>query len=117
MILAASRLIAVSASVEERDLLLTAVDLDVDDVEALNVLISKSLVPGLQEAHKFAEAAIRATSVKLKAWALAHMKQARQLGRDTKLFEKLINDPEMAVRQLAKAWVKDSKSNQLLNCL
>ena len=36
----------------------------------------------------------------MRAWAMIHYNQDKQLGRDTTLFEKILNDPVAAATQL-----------------
>ena len=66
-----------------------------------NVIVRQSIEPHVKKAKHEVEAAIKEASNKVKAWAMIHLQQARKLGKNSELFEKLLNNPTAAVRQLA----------------
>lgn len=95
---AAVRLRATECYAEQ---ILGDVDLPLSSLEDINEIIKSNLKPGVDIARKSVDHAVTVTAAKLKAWAVAHLRQAKQLGRRTDLFEKLINDPHAAALQLA----------------
>lgn len=72
-------------------------------VEEFNQLVRKTLEPHVAEAKHALDAAVKAASAKIKAWAIVHHAQAVKLGTRTDLFEKLMNNPSAAAKQLALA--------------
>lgn len=65
-----------------------------------NHIVKQHLEPHVKSAKVILDKAVNETSVKIKAWAFEHMQMAQKLGKKTKLFEKLINNPNAAVQQL-----------------
>ena len=83
--------------------MLTAdIEFPLDDAIAFNKLIKLTLIPGVEAAKKQLDKVAAVASTKIRAWALVHLNQAKQLNRDTALFQKLLNDPLAAAKQLAR---------------
>lgn len=72
-----------------------------DTVSAFNQIIRTQVEPYIKRAQEEIDSAIKSASAKLKAWAIVHLTQAKQLGRDPTLFEKIVNNPSAVVKQLA----------------
>lgn len=70
-------------------------------VGEIHEIINGSLAPTVKLAKAAIDKAVKSTSAKIKAWAVEHMAIAQKLGRRTDLFEKLINNPNLATEQLA----------------
>lgn len=69
--------------------------------DEFNEIVAKYLAPAIDGAKKVIEGAVKHSAAKIRAWAMTHLRQAQQLGHRTDLFEKLINNPEAAARQVA----------------
>ena len=69
--------------------------------DEFNEIVAKYLAPAIDGAKKVIEGAVKHAAAKIRAWAMTHLRQAQQLGHRTDLFEKLINNPEAAARQVA----------------
>ena len=76
-------------------------DVSHETIADFNNLINVNLKPAVHLAKKEIDKAVNATSAKIVAWALEHLRMAKQLGRRTDLFTKLINSPVETTRQLA----------------
>ena len=77
--------------------------------EEFNRLVRKSLAPHVQLMKSKLDEAVAAVTAKIKAWGTIHLIQARKLGKRTELFEKLVNNPATAARQIVFAML-DVKS-------
>ena len=76
------------------------VKLDAEQEDAFQQLVKTVLVPGVEQARKHLHDVAKQAAGKMRAWAMIHYNQAKQLGRDTTLFEKILNDPVAAATQL-----------------
>jgi hypothetical protein len=66
-----------------------------------NAIVQSTIEPHIRKARHEINAAVNEAAMKVKAWAMIHLQQAQKLGRSTELFEKLVNNPTAAVKQLA----------------
>ena len=59
------------------------------------------------------ETAIKSVAAKIKPWAIENLHSAQKIGKDASIFKKIINDPELAAKQLVisqfKKMVNDGK--------
>ena len=114
---AATRLAA--SNVDQAELAASAlfadVKLDADQEDAFQELVKTVLVPGVEQARKQLNEVAKQAAGKMRAWAMVHYSQAKQLGRDTSLFEKILHDPVAAATQLLNQLMgltKDKSSQQ-----
>lgn len=80
--------------------MLLSAKLEAEEEQAFQDLVRKLLLPGVEYARKQLDQVAAQAAGKMKAWALVHLRQAQQLGRDQQLFEKILNDPLRTARQL-----------------
>ncbi len=66
-----------------------------------NQIVKSLIEPHIKNARHEIDTAIKTAAARVKAWAMVHLQQAKKLGKNTILFEKLVNNPTAAVRQLA----------------
>jgi len=79
----------------------SSVPMDDDDSKEFHELIKHTLLPGVEAAKQQLEHASSYAAKKIQSWALTHIRQCKILGRDATLFEKLMDNPLAAARQLA----------------
>lgn len=75
--------------------------LSISTSDEFNSIVAKYLAPAVGGAKKVIDQAVKQSAAKIRVWAITHLRQAQQLGHRTDLFEKLINNPEAAARQVA----------------
>jgi len=82
-----------------------------DMTDEFHTLVGAQVSQAANGITKMIENVIKAVATKIKPWAIENLHAAQKIGKDASIFKKIINDPELAAKQLVVAQFKKMASD------